>query len=88
MRVYNRIVLADRKVLPLVSEYFRFTGWTILPPDVKAGEVFRANRLDHKRPIVVYEKNYAGILFINKRDHKIFEKFLVWKNARLEMEAK
>lgn len=72
--------LIHRKHLSLLRAYFRKTGWTLLEPEGPT-EVFRANRLDHKRPIIVYKTLNPDKFAINQRDYRIFEKFLRWLEA-------
>lgn len=69
--------LIHRKHLPLLRTYFRKTGWTLLTPK-GPWEVFRANRLDHKRPIIVYKSFNSEHFTIDDRDYRIFQKFLNW----------
>ena len=76
----SRRSIIPRKHLSLLRVYFRKTGWTLLEP-VGPTEVFRANRLDHKRPIVVYKTLNSDKFAINERDYRIFEKFLKWLEA-------
>ena len=69
--------LIHRKHLSLLRVYFRKTGWTLLEPK-SPWEVFRANRLDHKRPIIVYKSFNSEHFTIDDRDYRIFAKFLEW----------
>lgn len=76
--------LIHHKHLPMLTAYFKYTGWTILEPR-GMWEVFRANRLDHRRPIIVYRSFNTEHLTIQSRDYRIFSKFLTWlKNKGID----
>jgi hypothetical protein len=77
--------LIHRKHLSLLRMYFRNTGWTLLEPK-GPWEVFRANRLDHKRPIIVYRSFNSEHFTIEDRDYRIFAKFLQWMKSKEDKE--
>ena len=69
--------LIHRKHLSLLRVYFRKIGWTLLNPK-GPWEVFRANSLEHPKPVIVYRSFNEEHFTIQDRDAKIFREFMKW----------